>query len=337
MGRPPVDQHRAADASQPRSGWRPRRTAPRSSRHGADARAHRGGARGAAPFRARRPEHADDRRRRRDDRRGGARRAAALYGHYACSASITRPSARSRIRAPSCRSRRRRCMREQRLYQADWLLRFYGFTVEEIAAGGEAACSISTSIPSSPGRSSTATASRSTSTAPSARCCCACRASARGRSTRSWWRASTRLALDDVARLTRLAAAPPLPRHGRPSPRPSSTARPAQRCRAKPKQLSLFACAPLSSGVAQGPCADFDGFRRPCAARRAAGFAPAAGRLGDRADDGRPARLLRPAPAGDRARRLPAAAHVPAPPDRAAWLPRDPERYALLYRLSGAS
>ncbi len=27
--------------------------------------------------------------------------------------------------------------RENRLYQADWLLRYYGFTVEEIAAGGE--------------------------------------------------------------------------------------------------------------------------------------------------------------------------------------------------------
>jgi putative DNA modification/repair radical SAM protein len=28
-------------------------------------------------------------------------------------------------------------LREHRLYQADWLLRFYGFSVEEIAAGGE--------------------------------------------------------------------------------------------------------------------------------------------------------------------------------------------------------
>ena len=32
---------------------------------------------------------------------------------------------------------RRRLQRENRLYQADWLLRFYGFTVDEIAAGGE--------------------------------------------------------------------------------------------------------------------------------------------------------------------------------------------------------
>jgi putative DNA modification/repair radical SAM protein len=29
-------------------------------------------------------------------------------------------------------------LRENRLYQADWLLRYYGFTVEEIAAGGDA-------------------------------------------------------------------------------------------------------------------------------------------------------------------------------------------------------
>jgi predicted DNA-binding helix-hairpin-helix protein len=29
-------------------------------------------------------------------------------------------------------------MRENRLYQADWLLRYYGFGVEEIASGGEA-------------------------------------------------------------------------------------------------------------------------------------------------------------------------------------------------------
>ncbi len=59
-------------------------------------------------------------------------------------------------------------MREHRLYQSDWLMRFYGFTP---ARGGQrgrrpTACCRSTSIPSSPGRSSSATASRSTSTAP---------------------------------------------------------------------------------------------------------------------------------------------------------------------------
>ena len=42
--------------------------------------------------------------------------------------------------------------RENRLYQADWLLRYYGFGVDEIARAARTACSISTSIPSSPGR-----------------------------------------------------------------------------------------------------------------------------------------------------------------------------------------
>ena len=46
-------------------------------------RAHRGGARGAAPFLARRPIDADDRRRRRDHGRGcAAHHRAKLYGHY---------------------------------------------------------------------------------------------------------------------------------------------------------------------------------------------------------------------------------------------------------------
>ncbi len=76
-------------------------------------------------------------------------------------------------------------MREHRLYQADWLLRFYGFGVEEIAGTTSAACSTSPSIPRRPGRSPTATGSRSTSTRPTASTCCACRASAPRRWPRS--------------------------------------------------------------------------------------------------------------------------------------------------------
>ena len=41
--------------------------------------------------------------------------------------------------------------REHRLYQADWLFRFYGFETEEITSGLPTACLISTSIPSLPG------------------------------------------------------------------------------------------------------------------------------------------------------------------------------------------
>ena len=60
-------------------------------------------------------------------------------------------------------------VREHRLYQADWLMRFYGFDVGEIVDDGEPACCRSTSIRSWPGRCGIATASRSTSTAPAAR------------------------------------------------------------------------------------------------------------------------------------------------------------------------
>ena len=82
---------------------------------------------------------ADDRRRRRGDRRDGARRPRrTLYDTLqAASASTTRPSARSRMPSARCPSKAPPLQRENRLYQADWLLRFYGFTVPEIAAGGE--------------------------------------------------------------------------------------------------------------------------------------------------------------------------------------------------------
>ena len=44
-------------------------------------------------------------------------------------------------------------VREHRLYQADWLLRFYGFELDEIMAGAaRTACSTSASTPSWPGR-----------------------------------------------------------------------------------------------------------------------------------------------------------------------------------------
>ena len=67
-------------------------------------------------------------------------------------------------------------MREHRLYQADWLMRFYGFSLHDLTARRALRdAQRPTSIRSSPGRSSTARNSRSTSTAPVARCCCGCR------------------------------------------------------------------------------------------------------------------------------------------------------------------
>jgi predicted DNA-binding helix-hairpin-helix protein len=54
-------------------------------------------------------------------------------------------------------------LRENRLYQADWLLRFYGFSLARSwRAPTRRACSTSGSTRSSPGRSGTGGASRST-------------------------------------------------------------------------------------------------------------------------------------------------------------------------------
>ncbi len=71
-----------------------------------------------------------------DDREVLAR-SAELYGayrlrrvYYSAFSPIPDASAVLPLQAPPLR-------RENRLYQADWLLRFYGFTVEEILAGGE--------------------------------------------------------------------------------------------------------------------------------------------------------------------------------------------------------
>lgn len=49
----------------------------------------------------------------------------------------TPPFQPSRTPARRSRSNPRRCNAADRLYQADWLFRYYGFGVEEIASGGE--------------------------------------------------------------------------------------------------------------------------------------------------------------------------------------------------------
>jgi predicted DNA-binding helix-hairpin-helix protein len=41
------------------------------------------------------------------------------------------------MRVPRCRHFRQPLLREHRLYQADWLLRFYGFATGEIATGAD--------------------------------------------------------------------------------------------------------------------------------------------------------------------------------------------------------
>ena len=64
------------------------------------------------------------------------RKSATLYGHYAMKrvyysafSPIPDSSAILPLKSPPL-------MRENRLYQADWLLRYYGFDVDEIASGG---------------------------------------------------------------------------------------------------------------------------------------------------------------------------------------------------------
>ena len=71
-------------------------------------------------------------------------------------------------------------LREHRLYQADWLLRFYGFTCEEILPEGEN--SPPNTTPNAPGRCAIRSFFPWRSTARAWKSCCACRASApRGR------------------------------------------------------------------------------------------------------------------------------------------------------------
>ena len=53
-----------------------------------------------------------------------------------CAGSIIPPSARFRRPVACWPVKPPPLQRENRLYQADWLLRYYGFTVPEIAAGG---------------------------------------------------------------------------------------------------------------------------------------------------------------------------------------------------------
>lgn len=59
------------------------------------------------------------------------RRYALRRVYYSAFSPIPEPSKALPLKAPPLQ-------REHRLYQADWLLRFYGFSVDEVAAGGDA-------------------------------------------------------------------------------------------------------------------------------------------------------------------------------------------------------
>ena len=118
---------------------------------------------------------ADATRRRRHPADQRARSTAAI----ACGASTIRPSARSPIRRSACRSIKPPLMREHRLYQADWLMRFYGFcAARDLAGSADGMLDLEIDPEARLGAAATAALSRSTSTAPTARRCCGCRASA---------------------------------------------------------------------------------------------------------------------------------------------------------------
>ena len=139
----------------------------------------------ARALRAGRPVDADDRRRRRDIRRR----------HPA----DQRPALRQLPSAPrllfrlqpdpgfvvGAAAEKPPLMREHRLYQADWLMRFYGFAQAEILpARRDGMLDLAIDPEARLGAAQPRAVSRSTSTAPTARCCCACRASAPRRSKR---------------------------------------------------------------------------------------------------------------------------------------------------------
>ena len=60
------------------------------------------------------------------DRRGP------VHTGISCGAFTTRRSARSRMATLVCRPMAPPLVREHRLYQADWLMRFYGFSADEL-------------------------------------------------------------------------------------------------------------------------------------------------------------------------------------------------------------
>ena len=144
LGRSSEHQRRAADGS--RTSTRSRRTRI-SCRSAAAMRRHsrrnrRGEGESRDDARARRPEFRAGRTSDADDRGRdvGAPIATSSRRHH-------RSTPRERLRRvyysafspipdarPTFRPRRRRLLREHRLYQADWLMRFYGFTAGELTA-----------------------------------------------------------------------------------------------------------------------------------------------------------------------------------------------------------
>ena len=93
-------------------------------------------------------------------------------------------------------------VREHRLYQADWLMRFYGFDVDEIAPPGADGMLDLDIDPKLAWALRNRERSRSTSTPRRARCCCACRAWASTPCASCWqMRRHRKLRYDDLVKL----------------------------------------------------------------------------------------------------------------------------------------
>ena len=349
LRRPAVDQHRAADRASPRAArageGRSRRSARRWAHLRLQHRATPPAAKGEPERRraSRRPgRHADDRRRR---RRATTRDILAtsdrLYAGYGLkrvyySAFCPIPDASS----AGCRCRAPPLMREHRLYQADWLMRFYGFEARRDRAGAERRHARPRDRPQArlgaaqprafPGRRQHA---------PPRRCCCGCRAWACATVDRilSIRAAQGALRLDDLA-----GCAASVTRCGRSSSRPTGDpggARPSTRARLRrslrppPLQLALF---PACSAVELAHPGRLRTAWREAARRLLAGRRAARGvRLGGEVERGRrcsprPGRPL-PATAAGRASASPRA--LRGARRRSVVCHRDPARFALLYRL----
>ena len=176
------------------SGLRPRRSgATIARRMGRPAAAHRGGRRPSAGKRRRRASrrparHADDRRRRRGaTTRHPRHQQRALYAGYRLrrvyySAFSPIPDASSGAAARSAPP----LMREHRLYQADWLMRFYGFARRrDRRAGADGMLDLAIDPKLAWALRHRERFPVDVNTRRRASCCCACRASACARSTGS--------------------------------------------------------------------------------------------------------------------------------------------------------
>ena len=222
--------------------------------------------------------------------------------------------------------------REHRLYQADWLYRFYGFSADEIAASMDGGMlDLDDRSEARLGVATTARASQSTSTRPRAKSCCAFRGSARKPSTGS----SSPAGIVRCGSTTLRAWQAPCAARGRSSSPPTTARLPSTR---------RHACA-RRSRLRPSNCRCSDDHSRHVSRRsQPRGCVRGVSRRRARAD-----RRRRGAGGRDLARRRDRSARrraaAAAAPPRSACRPayvrlaeavvchRDPERFALLYEL----